>query len=280
MSRATSLLIVVYLSMLASAQETPNRDMPPKLSDFAREAAPRMNVRPQPSVAKLQEENLKLKQALTELQLERAVTLLRPQVDRANVLRSSVWQTTTIEVHWENPQAASEQERNWVRQAVTDTWERHSQLRFVGWDAADSNSRGIRIRISDEGPHCKRLGGYLNGMVDGMVLNFNFQNWCPDCGADREGSIKKIAAHEFGHAIGFAHEQNRDDAPDWCQRERQGSNGDWYITIYDPQSIMNYCNPDWNNNGLLSDMDKLAVQTLYGAPNAAPTPAPGLENHK
>ena len=37
--------------------------------------------------------------------------------------------------------------------------------------------------------------------------------------------------------------------------------GDW-----DLASVMNYCNPNWNGNGQLSDTDIAAVRYYYGAP--------------
>lgn len=274
------LLLIAILAPLSQAQDKPSgtgqpdRSLPPKLSEFLHAQSQKLDgVDSSNQLEFLDQENRKLKQAIQELQFERIETLLQEKGERANVLRSSIWQNRTIEVHWENPEAASDEERRWVKDAVSRTWEQKSQLRFVGWDKATASSSGIRIRIAEDGPHCKRLGSNLNGMVDGMVLNFTFRNWCPACGADRKGSIEKIAVHEFGHALGFAHEQNRTDAPDWCKVERQGSDGDWYITIYDPDSIMNYCNPRWNNDGLLSDLDIRALQLLYGTPNSTPASA-------
>ena len=38
------------------------------------------------------------------------------------------------------------------------------------------------------------------------------------------------------------------------------------LPAYDPSSVMNYCNPIYNNNGELSKFDVQALQTLYGAP--------------
>ncbi|SIO26811.1 Astacin (Peptidase family M12A) [Singulisphaera sp. GP187] len=220
--------------------------------------------------------NQQLKHSLQQLQLERFAALKSGMPDGAQVLRDAIWQTNEIHVSWENPSPQTEQERRWVKEAVEETWQKECGIRFVGWDAAGSDTTGIRIRVSDEQPHCERLGKYLDGLKNGMVLNFNYANWCQECGVDRKKSIKIIAAHEFGHALGFAHEHNRDDRPMSCQKEKQGSDGDFYITLYDPSSIMNYCNETWNNNGRLSADDIYAARVLYGNPGtplAATPPA-------
>jgi hypothetical protein len=109
-------------------------------------------------------------------------------------------------------------------------------------------------------------------MPEGMVLNFTFENWCPVCVVNHPNSIQYIAVHEFGHALGLAHEQNSEQAPQWCQELRQGTPGDWALTVYDPQSIMNYCNPKWNNDGRLSTLDIRAIRIMYGNPRAPSSP--------
>ena len=183
-------------------------------------------------------------------------------------LRSTIWPSLEIPVCWEELNPQHEQGRRWSRQAVEDTWQKHSALRFVGWGQCTPSNNGIRITVADENPHAKGLGSQLNGRKTGMVLNFFYKNWSPICGSPNkiEECTKYIAVHEFGHALGFSHEQNRSDAPLWCQAERQGTNGDIHITPYDSESVMNYCQPDWSGNGRLTSLDIKGLQSWYGQP--------------
>ena len=177
---------------------------------------------------------------------------------------------TSIPVCWENLNVDSNGDTALVKQAVAGSWQAASQLKFTGWQQCSGlGNNGIRILIDDSGPHTKGLGSKLNGLKNGMVLNFTFNNWSPACKETpqmRIDCIKSIAVHEFGHAIGFAHEQNRPDAPGECQELRQGGDGTLALTPYDPESVMNYCNPKYNNYGFLSKYDKEGVSKVYGIP--------------
>lgn len=187
-------------------------------------------------------------------------------VDRAYPLMAAKWPFNTIFVCWEDVDPAFVKERALVRQAIEESWQRHSGLRFVGdWQKCNDGAQGIRIAVEDSGPHVKYLGKFINGVPHGMVLNFTYENWSPVCKTMLDFCNRAIAVHEFGHAIGFAHEQNRPDTPGECTALPQGTDGDKLLTPWDPHSVMNYCNPEYANNGQLSAFDIQAVQFIYGA---------------
>lgn len=65
--------------------------------------------------------------------------------DEGNALESALWDTLTIPVCWENPEAFPVEEQAWVRKAVERTWEQESLVRFTGWGECGANDDGIRI---------------------------------------------------------------------------------------------------------------------------------------
>lgn len=187
------------------------------------------------------------------------------------IQKSSVWRNRSIDVCWENPQADLDKfrtERDLVKNAIEKTWQDHSLVRFTGWEnCSTGQNQGIHILINDEHPHVIGLGTKLAGKKNGMVLNFTFNNWSKDyCQKNRDFCIRVIAVHEFGHALGFAHEQNRPDKPSYCTEDPQGENGDTIVGSWDLNSVMNYCNPKYSGDGTLSETDLATLQIFYGDP--------------
>ena len=190
------------------------------------------------------------------------------------VLSTNVWQNKNIPVCWETAGFATD--KNWVKDTIENTWEYFLDIDFQGWGNCTASATGIRIQIEDvaKGPHTSGLGTGLDGLNNGMALNFTFNNWVNDDGTlaasncrfnpRRESCIRAIAAHEFGHALSLSHEQIRTDTPAWCTKPDGGSPGDTPYGDWDRDSIMNYCNPKWNNGGKLSTGDIEGAWQVYG----------------
>lgn len=198
-----------------------------------------------------------------------------------------------VPVCWENPVPGNNmymREKIIVMKALANTWQRHSNIRFTwvmecsqaGPDPynprimkPDNGIMMVRIRISPQGKENAGAGGSARlGMAalslfsqndPGVNMSFN-----PDGTAD-EGRVEYIAVHEFGHVLGFIHEQDSPSnatphgmahcAGSSAGVEKNATN----LTEYDPDSVMNYCNKDGNMKGNLTEKDIAGLQKIYGS---------------
>jgi hypothetical protein len=184
-----------------------------------------------------------------------------------------------VPVCWETP--GFDREKSIVKDAVKGTWEFFANVRFTGWSACPTggiggsgSERRVRVHIWPQGSEDAGAGGRArlgmtalssaDEMNPGVNLSFD-----PDGTAD-QGRVEYVGVHEFGHVLGFIHEQ---DTPGNVDGDGDGavdckSTGIEAnirpLTPYDRDSVMNACNRDGNMKGNLTDSDIKGVQAVYG----------------
>ncbi len=205
----------------------------------------------------------------------------------------TVWQSEPLKlvVCWENPGAADPlpgeadqtpgwQRRERVRLALKRSWEREARIVFVGWQQCQNEANpaspphtmgprrpgtadeNIKIQItSSGGGQNTGHGSWGDYQQSGVTLNLH-------CGS--QACMESLAIHEFGHALGFYHEEERGDWPNdisGCPPQTHPTSPPWWPIptemrwgAPDRDSVMAYCS---GGPTALSPGDVAGVQRAY-----------------
>jgi hypothetical protein len=152
----------------------------------------------------------------------------------------TVWSTEPVKlaVCWENPTPADAEAREWARLALKHSWERYARVIFTGWEKCQDELS------AEDPPHTlgPRRPGTLDENIKVLITNSGGgQNPAHGSWGDYQKSgvrlnlycgrtcVEHLAIHEFGHALGFYHGEERTDWPSTpaCPEQWSGYTTSW-----------------------------------------------------
>lgn len=187
----------------------------------------------------------------------------------------------------ESATASGDTRREWVRLALKRSWERYARVLFVGWGKCQDEANPLappttfgprRPGVGDENikVEIKSSGGGQNpghGSMGDFAVPGVWLNLHPGVANDDElrRELERRAIHEFGHALGYYHEEERKDWPSTAECPEQWSEHTpswpwWPIPTEvrygaaDTDSVMAYCS---QRPTALSARDIAGVQRSY-----------------
>lgn len=141
-----------------------------------------------------------------------------------------------------------------VRRAVEQSWGRATRVQFTGWgNCPSAGPFADRVLVSARPGRARASIGKTTNNWVGIDLT--------------DANLNAVAIHEFGHTLGFYHEQVDPRTPTTCVDNdgdlRSNPAGSIAVSDWDPDSVMNYCNQNWTR-GVLSPTDIAGAARFYG----------------
>uniref|UniRef100_A0A1B0CBX3 Metalloendopeptidase n=1 Tax=Lutzomyia longipalpis TaxID=7200 RepID=A0A1B0CBX3_LUTLO len=187
--------------------------------------------------------------------------ILIPSTHVRNGLRSqsSYWPSGIVPIEVVGPFSDSDVQ---IIQAAINSYHTYTCIRFVERQATHRDY----ITVQNTGTGCWSSVGRIGG---GQVVNLQ----SPGCTV-KVGTV----IHEFMHALGFLHEQNREDRDSYVQIQTQniqfgfesdfqaaapGSTNDFGVS-YDYSSVMHYSSTAFSRNGLPTIVPLLPIAGELG----------------
>lgn len=175
-------------------------------------------------------------------------------------LTGTTWPSGNVRVCWSASSLARTTfaaEAAIVRQRASEEWPTAARISFTGWLPCPANTGGMTVINLDNSTAANANVGYPGSSGTDTA----------NLGTGRGDFGGSLIPHEFGHLLGFAHEQQR---PDFNVPACDGTDitgGNTLGTDPDVNSIMastGYC----QENPHLSAIDRQGVVVAYGARNS------------
>lgn len=199
------------------------------------------------------------------LTLETGATLWNPAVpidacflsDSDDLPTHREWIRTDIRKTWEYVTPLTV---NWITPCPATGWlvriglaSRPADGEEAGWAPGYGAGLGLSGAQRDERAHATANQG--SPQIEKPSIKLYLRE---DLAATDRERVAYLAIHEFGHVLGYAHEQDHPDST--CTKGQTSPQTE--VTDYDSSSIMNYCTS--NSGGYISHLDVVGAQALYG----------------